>query len=90
MAKRIIAIRLYKTRSLILRGPPSKFQKIEVMKGSPRRESGVHLQRMSALKCVLLLPVDIGLFILGSLTLDLCIFCSNSSVQARVFGWRGS
>ena len=50
----IITSRLSTTRNLTCRGLPSGVQKIVVMKCSPCREGGVHLQRMSALECVLL------------------------------------
>ena len=54
MGIRIIAIRFSLTRILACKGLPSGIQKIVVIKCSPRRENGVHLQRMSALKRVLL------------------------------------
>ena len=56
MGIRIIASRFSVTRNLTCKGLPSGIQKIVVMKCSPYRESGVHLQRMSALECVLLSP----------------------------------
>ena len=56
MGIRIIASRFSVTRNLTYKGLPSGNQKIVVMKCSPCRESGVHLQRMSAPKCVLLSP----------------------------------
>ena len=56
MRKMIIASRFWTTRNLTCWGLLSGIQKFVVMKCCPCRESGVHLQRMSALKCVLLSP----------------------------------
>ena len=56
MGIRMIRSRFSVTRNLTFKGLPSGIQKIVVMKCSPWKESGVHLQRMSALECVLLSP----------------------------------
>ena len=56
MRIRIIASKFSTTGNLICRGLPSGIQKIVVLKVYPCRESGVHLQWSSALKCVLFSP----------------------------------
>ena len=65
MGIRIIASKFSTTRNLTCRGVPSRIQKIVVMKCSPYRESGVHLQRMSVLKRVLLSPGRFRVIFIG-------------------------
>ena len=56
MGIKIIAIRFSVTRNLTYKALPPGIQKIVFIKSSPCRENGVHLQRTSALECVLLSP----------------------------------
>ena len=86
MGIKIIASRISVTRNLTWKGLPSGILKIVVMKCSPCRESGVHLQRMSALECVLLSPgrfrvISIGFIQCGN-------DYSNRVLQAHNLCWR--
>ena len=54
MGTKTMVSRFSTTRNLTCRVFPCSMKKIVVMDCSPCRESGVHLQRMSALKCFLL------------------------------------
>ena len=65
MGKRIIASRFSVIRNLTCKGLPSGIQTNVVMKYSHCSESGVHLQRMSALECVLLSPSLAGVNSIG-------------------------
>ena len=89
MGKRIIASRFSVTRNLTCKGLPSGIQKIVVMKCSPCTESGVHLQRMSALECVLLSTgrftvISIG-FIQRSVDYSNCVVHAHNLCWRRVF-----
>ena len=81
MGERIIAKGFSVTCNLTCKGLPSGIQKIVVIKCSPRRESGVNLQRMSALRCVLLSPGRFKVISNGSTQLD--VNYSNRLVHAH-------
>ena len=83
---RIIASRFSVTRSLTCKGLPSGIQKIVVIKCSPWRESGVHLQRMSALECVLVSPGRFRLISIGFIQRS--VDYSNCVVHAHILCWR--
>ena len=83
---RIIASRFSVTHNLTCKGLPSGIQKNKVLKCSPCRESGVHLQRMSALECFLVSPgrfkeISIG-FIHWSFNYSICL------IHAQNLRWR--
>ena len=89
MGMRIIASRFSVTRNLTCKGLPSGIQKIVVIKCSPCRESGVHLQRMSALECVFLSPgrfrvISIG-FIQRSVDYSICVVNVHNPCWRRIF-----
>ena len=85
MGIRIIASRFSVTRILTCKGLPSGIQKIVVMKCSPCRESGVHLQRISALKRVLLSPARFRVISIGFIQCS--VGFSNRVVHAHNFRW---
>ena len=86
MGIRIIASRFSVTRNLTCKGLPPGIQKIVVMKCSPCRESGVHLQRMSALECVLLSPGRFRVISIGFIQRS--VDYSNRVVHAHNLCWR--
>ena len=86
MGIRIIASRFSITRNLTCKGLPSGIQKIVVMKCSPCRKGGVHLQRMSALECVLLSPGRLRVISIGFIQRS--VDYSNRVVHAHNLCWR--
>ena len=86
MGIRIIASRFSVTRNLTCKGLPSGIQKIVVMKCSPCRESGVHLQRMSAVECVLLSPGRLRVIYIGFIQRS--VDYSNRIVHVHNLCWR--
>ena len=86
MGIRIIASRFSVTRNLTCKGLPSGIQKIVVIKCSPCRKSGVHLQRMSALECVLLSPGRLRVISIGFIQRG--VDYSNCVVHAHNLCWR--
>ena len=86
MGIRIIASRFSVTRNLTCKGLPSGIQKIVVIKCSPWRERGVHLQRMSARECVLLSPGRCRMISIGFIQCN--IDSSNRVVHAHILCWR--
>ena len=87
MGIRIIASRFSVTRNLTCKGLPSGIQKFVVMKCSPCRESGVHLQRMSALECALLSPGRLR--VISIWFIQRSVDYSNRVVHAHNLCWRG-
>ena len=85
MGIRIIANRFSVTRNLTCKGLLSGIQKIVVIKCTPCEESGVHLQRMSALKRVLLWPGHFRVISIGFIQWS--VKYSSSSVHAHIFCW---
>ena len=65
MALRINASRFSVTRNLTCKGLSSRIQKIVYIKCSPCSKNGVHLQLMSAEKCVLLSLARFGVISIG-------------------------
>ena len=83
---RIMASRFSVTRSLTCKGLPSGIPKIVVMRCSPYKENGVDLQRMSALRCVLL---SLGLVkVISIVFIQPNADWSNCAVHAHNFRWR--
>ena len=82
----ISASRFSVIRNLTCKGFPSGIQTIVVLKFSPCRENGVHLQRMSALECVLLSPGRFRVISIGFIQRN--VNYSNRLLHAHNFRWR--
>ena len=86
MGIRIIASRFSVIRNLTCKGLASGIQKIVVFKCSPCKENGVHLQRMSAFKCLLLSPGRLRVFSNGFI--EWSVNYSTRLVHAHNLRWR--